>query len=270
MIKRFYSILFVAVFCLNSFAFAQSASKSDNSKITKTEAQEAQDLARNFTARFLATKSLAPLLDEFYFSDFIDRYKKYQSLENSKAVNNLFVPGLTYYYEAIGELSSEQWRRFYIAAHDFVLLGFVAALKNAKDNPTKEDDFDVVKFYSPSVVALLDKNPNLANVIQKQGDYKSIGSAEELRSATTTLEQALKIIREKQSSSPLLEINDKQLAKIFKKDYFKPQLQVVDEEYFGFPANTRFILVKTPIGMQLMLSKDKDKLKIVYATLSLD
>lgn len=270
MIKRFYAVLFVVIACLNSFAFAQSTSKSDNSKITKAEAQEAQDLAKKFTARFLETKDLAPLIDEFYFSDFIDRYKKFQLKEDNKSANNLFVSGLLFDSKVIAEGSSEEWRRFYVAAHNFVLLPIIAALKIAKENPGKEADFDVIKFYSPSVVTLLNKNPNLANVIQKKGDYKPISSAEELRNATAVLEQALTIIREKQSNSLLLKIDDKELTKVFEKDYFKPELEFADDEEYGFPKDTRFISIKIPTFMQLILARDKDKLKVVYATLSFD
>lgn len=270
MLNRFCKVLFIVIVCLNSFAFAQPASKSDKSKITKAEAQEAQDLAKRFTARFLETKDLAPLLDELYFSDFIDRYKKFQSQKDNQSANNLFVSGLLFDSKVIAEGSSEEWRRFYVSAHNFILLPLVAALKNAKDNPGKEADFDVVKFYSPGVVALLGKNPNLANVIQKKGNYKPIGSAEELRIATITLDQALAIIREKQGNSLLLKIDDKELTKAFAKDYFKPELEFADAEEYGFPKDTRFIFIKTPIFMGLILARDKDKLKIVYATLSFD
>ena len=98
------------------------------------------------------------------------------------------------------------------------------------------------------------------------GKDKPVSSAEEMRNATATLEQALTIIRAKHGSSPSSGIDDKELAKAFKKDYFKPSLQIADSEEFGFPPNTRFIIIKTPIAIQLMLAMDKDKLKIVYAT----
>ena len=267
MIKRFFTILFVAIVCLNSFALAQVASKSGNSTITKAEEQEASDLAKRFTARFLETKDLAPLLDEFYFRDFIDRYKKFQSKEGNKSGDSLFVSGLTYDSKVLAEGNSEDWRRFYVSAHNFVLLLVIAALKYRKANPTK-DDFDVVKFFPPSVVALVDKNPNLANMIQKKGMYKPIGSVEEMRSATATLEQASTIIREKQGSSIVLNVDNNQLTKIFKSDDFKPELELADDNAYGFPKGTRFILIKTPIAVGLILAKDgDDKLKIVYATL---
>ena len=270
MLKFFCTVFFFTICCLPGLASAQSANKSADPKITKAEMQEAQDLAKNFTLRFIQTKDIKPLLDEFYFSDFIDRYKLWGSKEDNKSVNNIFVPGLSYHYRVISEGSSEDWRKFYIASHNFILLGFVASLGNAKDNPSKEADFDLAKFYSPQVIALLDKNPNLANMIKNEGQQKTIDTADEMRNVTATLEQALAIVREKHGSSPLLTINDNELTKVFKKDYFKPHLQLADDEEFGFPTNTRFLIIKTPIAMQLMLAKEKDKLKIVYATLSLD
>lgn len=266
MLKHFYVILFLAAICLNISVFAQSSDKSANSKITKAEAQEAQDLAKNFTMRFIQTNDIKPLLGEFYFDDFIDRYKKWGSKEDNKSVNTIFVPGLDYHYKVINEASSEDWKQFYIAAENFILLGVVASLRNAKDNPSKETEFDVAKFYSPQVVALFEKNLSLANMIERKGQDRPVSTVEEMRNATATLEQALTIIRAKQGSSPLLTIDDKELSKVFKKDYFKPRLQVADSEEFGFPPNTRFIIIKTPIAIQLMLAKDKDKLKIVYAT----
>lgn len=270
MLNRFYAVLFIVVVCLNSFTFAQSVSESDKLKITEAETQEAQDLAKKFTERFLETKDLAPLLSEFYFSDFIDRYKKFQSQKDRQSAKNLFVSGLLFDSKVIAEGSSEEWKRFYISAHNFVLLPLVAMLKNAKDNPGREDDFDVVKFYSPSVVDLLNKNPNLADVIQKKGDYKPVATAEELRNATATLEKALAITRKKQSNSLVLKIDDKKLTKIFEEDYFKPEIEFADDGEYNFPKDTHFIFIKTPIFMQLMLARDKDKLKIVYATLNYD
>lgn len=270
MLTRFCTVLFAAVICFNGFAFAQKAGEPEDAKITKAEAQEAQDVAKRFTARFLETGNLMPLLDEFYFSNFTDRYKKFQSKEDNKSANNFFISGLFFDSKVISEGSSEEWRRFYVSAHNFVLLPIVALLKQGKDNPDKEPDLDAVNFYSSSVAALFDKNPNLANVIQKKGDYKPIRSAQELRDTTATLEQGLAIIKEKRKDSLLLKIDDEDLTKIFAQDYFKPELELADDDDYGFPKDTRFIVIKTPILMRLILAKDKDKLKIVYATLSYD
>lgn len=269
MFKRFCKVLVVAIVCLSGLTFAQAQSKSVEPKITEAESQKAQDFAKRFCVRFLETGDLAPLLDEFYFSDFIDRYKKFMSGEYRK-INNYFVPSIFYDSKITREVNSEDWRRFYVSANNFILLGYIAAVKNAKINPGKEADFDIVKFYSPSVVELFGKNPNLANTFIKKSGSKSISSAEEMRSVTATLDNALTILHKRQGNTPLLEMNDKDWAKVLKKDYFKPTLQVSDEEYFRFPKNTRFIVVKTSIGMQLLLANDKDKLKIVWADINID
>jgi hypothetical protein len=46
--------------------------------------------------------------------------------------------------------------------------------------------------------------------------------------------------------------------------FFKPRLEVTDEESFGFPKGTRILFVKTPLGFELMLAKEQDRLRVFW------
>jgi len=47
-------------------------------------------------------------------------------------------------------------------------------------------------------------------------------------------------------------------------EFFKPRVEVLDESFFGFAARTRILFIKTPVGLQLMLARDGDRLKIFW------
>src|SRR2546429_8900242 len=106
--------------------------------------------------------------------------------------------------------------------------------------------------YPSSVIKLLDKNPNVANMILRKGPSTPVSTVEEMRDVTVILEQADAIMREKFGSKSLLKVDSKELLEVIKDDFFKPQLEVVDEEVFGFPKGTRILIMKTPLGLQLM------------------
>lgn len=52
--------------------------------------------------------------------------------------------------------------------------------------------------------------------------------------------------------------------------FFKPEVAVADEEYFGFPKGTRIIMVKTLLGLRLMLARDNNRLKIFWTEIIAD
>jgi hypothetical protein len=96
------------------------------------------------------------------------------------------------------------------------------------------------------VIELLNQNLNLSNVIVKKGRRTPIGSIDQLRKATETLQQAATIMRER--TPPGKRLDKKELLDELKDKTFKPQLEIMgDDEYFGVPKNSRTIMMKTPI-----------------------
>jgi hypothetical protein len=47
-------------------------------------------------------------------------------------------------------------------------------------------------------------------------------------------------------------------------DFFEPRVEVLDESFFNFPKGTRILFIKTPLGLELMLARDNDQLRIFW------
>jgi len=76
------------------------------------------------------------------------------------------------------------------------------------------------------------------------------------------------MIREKHKGGPSLITNKDGLAEVIMQDeFFKPRVEVLDEDFFSFPKNTRILFMNTPIGLQLMLARDGDRLRIFWTEL---
>ncbi len=268
MLKNICASLIVVGLIINSLASAQSVTR-DKPQLTKAEEQEARELAIRFTIRFAETKDLTPIIGDLYFSEFVERYKK-SKIEDLNANSNdiYFAPGLDYNSRLPTEGDSEDWKRFYIAANSFLLIGFISAMEKFSDDTT---DIKPTDLFPSSVIRLLSKNPNLANMIVRKERPKAVSSVEEMRDATATLEQAVVIMREKQRGKSSAIVDNKKLVKVMKEDdFFKPYLEVTDEEFFGFPKGTRIMYVKTPVGLNLMLARDGSQLKIFWTDIIAD
>ena len=44
----------------------------------------------------------------------------------------------------------------------------------------------------------------------------------------------------------------------------KRNLEVLNESLFTFPKNSRILFIKTPIGLQLMVARDGERLKVFW------
>lgn len=252
---------------INGVTLAQLVTRTDEPQVTKAEEQEARELAIQFTIRFGETRDLTPIVRDLYLSDFVERYKKYKAKElNAGHVDLYFAPGLDYNSRLLTDGDSKDWGRFYVAANNFLLFGFISALKTYSDETA---DVKATDMYPSGVIKLLNKNPNLSNMIVRKGRSKAIGSVEEMRAATATLEQAETIMRER--GKPLVIADKEELVRIIKEDeFFKPRLEVTDEGFFGFPKGTRILVTRTPLGLQLMLTRDDSQLKIFWTEIIAD
>ena len=246
--------LFVAVFA------SASPIPQDSQKLTKVEEEEAHELAVRFIIELAGAKDLSSVVQHLYVDNFIQRFNEYKLKHPDSNFDLYFIPGLEYDRALLAQGTTEDWRRFYTSANNLIFYGVVSAFRKA---PTKEEDISVSDLYPQQVVQLLNKNANLANVIERKGRGKVISSIEELRAATNTFQQAVAIMRE---NVPVKPLERKELVKVMNDDMFKPQVEVInDEEFFGFPRNSRFIFMKTPILFFLMFVRDNHQLKIVYA-----
>ena len=239
-------------------------------QLTDNEKQQAREIATQFTSRFVETADLNLLVKDLYRSDFIERFKRGKSKElgGKSATHLYFVPGLDYNSSLLTDASDEDWRRFYIATNNFLFFGFVSGVKEYSRN---SKDLKATDLYPPTVIKLLDSNPNLANMIERKGKSRAVGSVEEMRQATVTLEQAAAILRKKQNGKPLGSINARELARLMKEDeLFRPRLEIVRDESFGFPQGTRFVFINTPFLFRLILVESDGDLKILSAEYVVD
>lgn len=262
MSKCLAAVLTILVLSVNGTSLAAATSQTEEPQVTKAEAREARDVATQFTVRFVKTRDLAPIVNDLYWSDFIERYKESRLSEvegRPKPPNLLLVSGLDYNSRLLREANAEDWQRFYVAANNFLLLGFLSGLKHysAGNSDVKPTDL-----YPADVIKLLDKNPNLANMIERKGSPKAVGSVEEMRSATATLEQAVAAIRNADPEKLPAGIEEKLAKVITEEEFFTPRVDVMDQIFFGFPKDTRIISIKTPLGLVLYLARDRERLRI--------
>jgi hypothetical protein len=270
--KRIIAALGVMAVLLVHSVLSLSSNGFRDEEITAAEANEAKEFALVFSNRLDKAKDFAPLIDEFYFDDFVDRYFKFinSTLAKTSPDSVYFAPGLEYNSKLHTEVSREDWRRFYVAANNFIYLGFVSGLSKLSlenFNDVKPDDL-----YPPEALALMSKNPNLSNMVMKKSGSPPISTVEEMRGATSVLEKAVSLIREKQSKDPpeLTSRYKKNAAAILKADLMKPSVQISDGEMFGLVKGTRIIAVNTPAAFKLMLARVDGKLKVLWATPNTD
>lgn len=234
-------------------------------ELTEIEKQQASEMAIQFTRRLAETSDLSLLVKDLYLNDFVERFKRdrSKSLEGRSDPDVYFVPGLDYNSRLLTDASKEDWYRFYIATNNFVFFGFISGIKNYSGDGK---DFKPTDMYPSSVIKLLDSNPNLANMIIRKGSSMPVSSVDEMRKATATLKQAAAMIRKQQNGKAPLNTIAGALVKLIKEDeLFRPQLEIVEDEAFGFPQGTRLVYISTPLGFRLTLVKSDNRLKILWA-----
>lgn len=260
--KYLASSLMIVCFLLSGGSRSQAVPQTDQHRATKAEEKEAQDLAVQFTILFSESQDLTPVIRDFYFRDFLERYKSFKIKElNNKPVDLYFAPGLAYNSQLLTTAGSKDWEGFYVATNNFLVLGFIAALKASSDETPNIKASDM---YPSEVIDLLRTNPTLANMIVRKAPANAVATVEEMHAATTTLARAVTMIREKHQGRPLITNKDGLIKTIMNDEFFKPRVEVLDESFFSFPKNTRILFIKTPVGLQLMLARDAERLKIFW------
>ncbi len=259
--KLFWSAFITAALFIDCLGFNLKP-HTNYQQLSDADSQAAQQIAFEFTRDLVRTADLASLTKEHFAPDFIQRYIK-GKLANSSDANSphvYFVPGLEYNSRLLSEASPEAWLRFYTAANTFILFGTISALKNYREGT----DLAATDMYPASVINLLNTNPSLSNMILRKGRSKPVDSVAEMQKATATLEQALSLMRPHDQAPS--KINEQELLKTIKEDeVFRPTVQTVDTQFFGLAPGTQVISIATPILFQLILVKDNNRWKILWA-----
>ena len=262
--KVFWSALITAALFIDCLGFNLKP-HTNYQQLKDADSQAAQQLAIEFTRDFVRTADLAQLTKSHFAPDFIQRYRK-GKLASSGDANSphvYFVPGLEYNSRLLSEASTEDWLRFYSAANTFILFGTISAMKNYRQGA----DLAATDMYPASVINLLDTSPNLSDLILRKGHSKPVDSVAAMQKATAILEQAISLMRQQQTKGQtLFNINEQELIKAIQEDeVFKPKVQTVADQFFGLPGGTQVVSITTPILFQLMLVKDSNTWKILWA-----
>lgn len=238
-------------------------SQAQKPQLDAADLKEVQRVTTEFTLEFLRTSDISSLYSKYFLKDFMRRYNSGKAgVPNNLSSAVHLVPGLYYELRLLNEASDDDWRRLYSAANNFFLFGTAAGLKAWKN----KSDIDPKDLYPPSVVELLNANPNLSNMIVRKTRSKDLSSVSEMRAATAVLEKAVSIMRDELKGKPLLELDKKEFSKALEEDeYFKPTAELVDDKFFGFPNGTRMIFINTPLMFRLILVKANDQIQILWA-----
>ena len=238
---------------------------------TPAETRAAQEVTNLFLSKLEATGDLASLFSELYVGDFIDRYIKQQRkhlLAGQTSQPIFFAPGLEYQPQLLEQVSPDEWRRLYAATGNLIYFGFVTGLnRSAKDLVSgKEPDEKILKnLYPDRIVELFGSHPILKNFIERQ-ERRPIETAAEMRSVIATLEQAMTFLRTGEAKKAYqLSADSKKLMEMLKQALTdEAAVEVVEEEFFGYPQGTRLLYVPTPIMLQLIIVPTAGKYRVVW------
>ena len=267
------SALLSIIFGIQFLAPSALAHQSDP-QITTTEYQASREIAALFTRHLQQTGDLAPILGELYVGDFIERYVRQQqeTLAEDQRPSPLihFAPGLEFKSNLLRQATPDEWRRFYVATCNFLYDGIQRGMtKFAKDILGGMELTDIKKtdLYPAKVVSLLNAHPILKNVILKNEHSTPIGTTDEMRSVTATLEQALALTAEERNKGPHEPTEEyKRLVDLMEQaGILKPSVDVLEKDFFGYSPGTRIIQVLTPFMFRLTLINVGGKYKILWA-----
>src|SRR4026208_1028577 len=115
-LRRIASTLIIVCLLFIGVSPAKSVPLTGEPQATKAEENEARELVSNFTIQFTETQDLTPIIRNFYFDGFIERYKSFKTKElNTKPVDLYFAPGLEYSSPLLTAADSQDWEGFYVA-----------------------------------------------------------------------------------------------------------------------------------------------------------
>jgi hypothetical protein len=249
--------------------------------LSEEEKREAERLSLTFTRRLSQTLDMAVVMDELFLPDSVERYiaTEKRKASDDKLAYVLFSSGIFVDVSLLERPVLEDWRRFYIATNNFMLLGFIHAFRRNVDF----EDIRPTDLYPREVIELLDANPMLRNLIQKKSPVRNFKSFEEMRSATATLDQAVALMRKAlpgyidlekavvqmamRQSSVKRPMKEEDLERA-RAELIKTQLEVADDKFPGFPKGTRVILVPTFSLHELVLVKVDGRLRVAWAYLN--
>lgn len=260
------------------------AAQSPPRRMLKEEEREARAVADAFTRRLIEARDFAPVVRELYADDFMARYLRQATNPEAGVRDATFmidgIPALSFRASLAAHAESEYWPRLYVAANSFMHFVFLSVLAerpveelaNLEEGDMDEFEQDMLGVVPPEALRILDGNPTLTNFVKMKKRPVDIETLEDLRQVTVTLEEAVRLTRASL---------DERLPKV---THLAQNLQMLGDaaarteveslplegDAWGYPNGTRFFKVFAPIGYDLILVKDGERMKVVWATIPHD
>lgn len=222
---------------------------------TAEEKQEAERVAKQFTDRLGETKDIAPLIQEFFAPDFLDRIPPNLCAENVAA-------------SICPQISRGERLRSYVATFNRLYFSTLDVLSRPAPSEAAEGTAErrpakpFEGMLPPEVAAKLRRTPLI-------GKVQRVETVEQFREQLTLLEQALTEAQDHLLRHPLeaLPQYQERIAAI-KHARFIVRVWTarhVREEYFdtGLLPNERLFPVRTPLNLDLLLMRDGGGLKVL-------
>ncbi len=284
-LRTFMTLLLMITLVVTATALPQHVSNDlsaepGDEKLTAEEEREARELVTLLTRRWLETEDIEPLINEFFVSDFADRLRHEPQM--------LFLVDLE--PDLLAPENSLELRRHYVAMTNFLHLMFRLYEVYTSINLSGEQNVEVdLKEALPANIWNLLKSTNVLleeelgenaegktenpdQSAEAQADAKTIKTIEQLRSVTITLEQAVIHLRDHlkifPSTLPASEIargrqSDANSGAAENSDVLQPRVNILGENFYGYPAGTRIIYVNVlPFNINLVRDGDQ-RLKVL-------
>jgi hypothetical protein len=272
---------------------AQEAA-SDKTKITAEEEQEAREVAERFMRRLQETHDLAPLIEEMFVPDYAARLQQ-------EASNK---PLLLLSRSAVAQANREELVRYQLALNNSAYLASLIFLAYKTSHATEDDEQEWGATYykrmlPPDILELCKHDPVLKMLLEEETDESATESApaaslssensdvidhddepirslEQLRSFTSTLEQAIMFARRHLAASPrkLTPANrpkgaDEEENRTAEREKSKPRAWMLGREFYGYPKDTRILCVNVAVYHMDLIRVD-GKLKVLALDLDMD
>jgi hypothetical protein len=242
----------------------------------------AREAAAAFSERLLAARDFGPVVKEMFAADFMRRHLALQSSIRKEAGNSSFmlhaVPALEFNTGLLSRPEDENWPRLYAAVSSLLFYTYLSlmargSLKDLSD-PEKMRGRDLLSVYPGEAVKVLEKNRTTANFLRRRGRGAEVATADDLRAAAETLEEAARLTRARLDG--VLSARGSQLAQNLER--LRPASERSEVELVPeggpapvlYPPGTRVFKLFSPLLYDVYLVSEGGRMKIAWANLPME
>lgn len=255
-------ILKLSLICSVLLAAAAVARPQAEDRLA-AEKEEVIKLAKKFSERYEQTKSLEPLIGEFFTPSFARNIRKSQFFR--------LVVHFAHYDEykplRFERINRQLLRRFYVGYTDAIALSFTWGMQfGCEENG---DNWKLRCDYPEDAKDLLRQNPLWASVVGNVDGVKDISSARDLLRVTKNLEQVNAAYRVHLRSFPQNKtpqyLKELDRFEVEADDFFEPVFDDCDDDTdcLGRPSGSRIYRVAIPPGQWIFIAMVNGRLRVL-------